>query len=171
MLLKCDQLVSTSISADFKHYAITSVWSQIGEDWMFREVKVLETDYFTIIWGNLNREDQILEEGDERFNMRISVSQGFFLEFFSEISGLESLFIFLDVDDFRVLHCVFFSLNCVVIDFLEDSQDINDIANFFSELWSCSPLLADKSDDFSVSKPLEDCSDKFILGVVLPKLK
>lgn len=103
--------------------------------------------------------------------MRIAISESLFLEFLSETSSLECFLVFFDIDEFGVSDCFFFSLSCVVINLLENAQDVDYIEYFFSKLWSSCSLLTDKSDDLSVSEPLKDSPDEFILRVVLSKLQ
>lgn len=95
--------------------------------------------------------------------MRVLVLDGHSPELFSKVSGFQGFGTFFKVDDFRVGNGSFFSLLGIVINLLEDSENVDNIADLITENFALSLFLIDEATNFSIVEVAKYLANEGIL--------
>jgi hypothetical protein len=169
VLLETHQLVSTVSSAHLEHHPVASVGRQIVEHRMLGEVEVLNTRDFSVEGGDLDVEQQFFEAFHEDLDVRVLLL-GFFLQLVPESEGLARLFVLLQVDHLWILVSLLGAGLSIAFQFLQNDENVEDIAYLAVEFLTSSSLFADKSDDLAIPETLEDLFDEPFLDVVVSEL-
>lgn len=95
--------------------------------------------------------------------MRVLVLDGHSPKLFSEVSGFQGFGTFFKVDDFRVGNGSFFSLLGIVINLLEDSENVDNIADLITENFALSLFFIDEATNFSIVEVAKYLANEGIL--------
>lgn len=171
-ILQLDEFVPSGCSADFEHYRVSSVCSQVRKYGVSGEVHVLETHHLSVIWCDFDRKDEVFESLDKGFDVFVLVVlDGNCVHFFSEVFSLDSFFAFWLVGSLDVGSGCFFLPVGIVINFLENNQHVYNVADFRSKFFAFCTLLNYKFGNCSVVESGEYLSDEGFLNEVFSVLQ
>lgn len=95
--------------------------------------------------------------------MGVVIVLGVLPEVLSKVPSLEGLGALIQVDDFRVDYGCLLSLFSIVVNFLEDGEDVDDVDDFLAVGLSVGLLLINEAADLAVVEVVEDLADEGVL--------
>ena len=165
IVLKLDKFISSCSPTHIEHDRVSGICSKVGEHRMSWEVYILEAIDLAVIWWCLNRKYQILESLDANFDMGVFstlLSQAIHL--LSEFFSFDSFLVLSQVGSLGVSGGCSFLLVCKVINFFENNQHVNDVANLLSKFFAFCSLFYDELSNCSRIKSIENLPNEFFLN-------